>query len=66
MRSTYAGSKGLDKRTDLGGLNLSKVPKVLVELGNMRNSKDAANMESKSWRESTARALRNSLANYLQ
>jgi N-acetylmuramoyl-L-alanine amidase len=65
-RSTYTGKKGLDKRTDLGGLNLSKVPKVLVELGNMRNASDANDLKSKAWREQTARSLRDALAAYLQ
>jgi N-acetylmuramoyl-L-alanine amidase len=64
-RSTYTGSKGLDKRTDLGGLNLSKIPKVFVELGNMRNSGDAKDLKSKAWREATARSLRDGLAGYL-
>ena len=37
--ATYiAGGDGLDFRTDLGTLNLSDVPTVMVELGNMRNA----------------------------
>lgn len=64
--STYLGHKGIDRRTDLGGLNLSKVPKVLTELGNMQNSADARHMKSAKWREHVARALRSSLAEYLQ
>ena len=31
--STYLGRDGLDVRSDLGGLNLSDVPKVLIETG---------------------------------
>lgn len=64
-RADYIGRKGLDRRTDLGGLNLSKMPKVLAELGNMRNAGDARRLESAKWRESTARALRAGLARYL-
>jgi N-acetylmuramoyl-L-alanine amidase len=45
-RSTAYGGDGLDVRTDLGTLNLSNVPVVLVELGNMRNAHDAALMSS--------------------
>ena len=32
-----AGGDGLDVRSDLGTLNLSDIPTVMVELGNMRN-----------------------------
>jgi len=64
-RSDYTGKDGLDRRTDLGGLNLSTVPKVLAELGNMQNSRDAAKLKSRAWRQSTARALRDGLARYL-
>jgi N-acetylmuramoyl-L-alanine amidase len=65
-RSTYTASNGLSKRTDLGGLNLSKIPKVFVELGNMRNSGDAKKLKSKAWREDTAAALRDGLASYVK
>ena len=41
-----AGGDGLDARTDLGTLNLSDVPTVMVECGNMRDSGDAAVMTS--------------------
>ena len=65
-RSTYIGNgTGLDRRTDLGGLNLSKVPKVLVELGNMRNAGDASKQESAAWRARAALALRRGLARFL-
>ena len=37
-----AGGDGLDFRSDLGTLNLSNVPTVMVELGNMKNAADAA------------------------
>ena len=43
--ATYiAGGDGLDIRPDLGTLNLSDVPTVMVELGNMRNRRDARRM----------------------
>jgi N-acetylmuramoyl-L-alanine amidase len=64
-RADYIGRAGLSRRTDIGGLNLSTRPKVLVELGNMRNSSDARKLKSRSWRQSTARALRDSLDTYL-
>lgn len=64
-RANYIGSKGLSRRTDLGGLNLSTQPKVFVELGNMRNAAEARRLKSRSWRQSTAAALRDGLATYL-
>jgi N-acetylmuramoyl-L-alanine amidase len=56
-RSTYAGSDGIDARTDLGGLTLSDVPKVMVEHGNMRNARDAQLLASPQEQERIATAL---------
>jgi N-acetylmuramoyl-L-alanine amidase len=64
-RANYIAHNGMIARKDLGGLNLSKVPKVLTELGNMRNAADARHMKSAKWREHVARALRSALAAYL-
>ena len=50
-RANYNGGDGLDTRTDLGNLNWSDVPVVLVELGNMRNAGDAARMRSADARD---------------
>ena len=36
--SNYLGAQGLDPRGDLAGLNLSAVPAIYVECGNMRNA----------------------------
>ena len=55
--SDYVGTRGLDVRTDLGGLNLSTVPKVFIECGNMRNAADAARLTSPRFRERIAVAL---------
>jgi N-acetylmuramoyl-L-alanine amidase len=55
--SDYVGVRGLDVRTDLGGLNLSTVPKVFIECGNMRNASDAARLTSPRFRERIAVAL---------
>lgn len=55
--STYYASNGLAERTDLGGLNLSNVPKVFIETGNMRNATDAGLLESADFRSREARAL---------
>lgn len=55
--STYAGVDGLQPRSDLGGLNLTTVPKVLIECANMRNAIDAALTESASWQALAARGI---------
>jgi N-acetylmuramoyl-L-alanine amidase len=57
-RSSYiGGASGLVTRDDLGGLNLSRVPKAFVELGNMRNAADARLLERTAHRDRIARAL---------
>jgi len=61
----YIGHAGLDVRTDLGGLNLSTVPKVFVETGNMRNAGDAARLESADYRQREAVALARGLETFL-
>jgi N-acetylmuramoyl-L-alanine amidase len=63
--STYFGVDGLVERNDLGGLNLSNVPKVFVETGNMRNATDAALLESTDFRQRAADALAAGLARFL-
>jgi len=63
--STYFGSQGLVERSDLGGLNLSDVPKVIVETGNMRSATDAALLESADFRQRVAQALAAGIARYL-
>ncbi len=59
--ATYIARNGLDLRGDLGGLNLSTVPKVFVELGNMRNAADARLLKSTKQRERMAQALADGL-----
>jgi len=64
--STYAGRAGLDVRSDLGGLNLSNVPKVFVETANMRSSWDAARLRRAAYRQREAAALARGLETFLQ
>ena len=52
-----AGGDGLDVRADLGTLNLSDVPTVMVELGNMRSPAEARVMTSPRGRARYARGL---------
>lgn len=61
----YVGANGLDRRSDLGGLNLSDVPKVFVETGNMRNATDVALLSDPAWRQRAAEALAAGLRQYL-
>lgn len=65
--STYTGTRtgGLVTRSDLGGLNLSTVPKVFIECGNMRNATDARRMGSPAWRQRAATALAAGLTTFL-
>jgi N-acetylmuramoyl-L-alanine amidase len=63
--STYIGSDGLYGRDDLAGLNLAQYPAVLVELGNMKNADEAAQMESADGRARYAAAVTNGITAYL-
>ncbi|MFV0136282.1 N-acetylmuramoyl-L-alanine amidase [Streptomyces sp. HMX87] len=65
--SNYVGGgTGLVTRTDLGGLNLSTVPKVFVECGNMRDSKDAALLSSGAWRQKAAQGISEGIVSFLR
>jgi N-acetylmuramoyl-L-alanine amidase len=55
----------VDVRGDLGTLNLSDVPVVMVELGNMRDDRDAALMTSEAGRRRYARALSSGISRFL-
>jgi N-acetylmuramoyl-L-alanine amidase len=63
--STYDGRDGIALRTDLAGLNLSRVPAVFVEVANMQNRVDEAPMETPAYRERVAHALADGLTRYL-
>lgn len=60
-----AGGDGLDFRSDLATLNLSNVPTVMVELGNMRNRKDARFMRSRHGESTYARGLEHAVRQFL-
>ena len=62
-RSNYiGGGSGLVQRSDLGGLNLSRVPKAFVELANMRNAGDARRLRRSPQRDRYAIALARAIA----
>ncbi|GGJ98177.1 N-acetylmuramoyl-L-alanine amidase [Streptomyces camponoticapitis] len=65
--SNYLGDDtGLDVRDDLGGLNLSTVPKVFIECGNMRDSKDIALLTSAEWRQKAAQGMADGISGFLK
>ncbi|MDG9716024.1 N-acetylmuramoyl-L-alanine amidase [Streptomyces sp. DH24] len=65
--ANYVGDgTGLVTRTDLGGLNLSTVPKVFIECGNMRDSKDAALLTSGAWRQKAAQGISEGIVSFLR
>jgi N-acetylmuramoyl-L-alanine amidase len=63
--SNYIGKDGINTRSDMGGLNLSVVPKVLIECGNMRNAGDAAMETNPTDRQRMAEGMAAGLAAYL-
>ena len=63
--SNYLGTNGIMPRGDLGGLNLSTVPKVFIECGNMRNATDASMMHSDAFQQSAAAAIDTAVVQFL-
>ena len=64
--ATYtAGGDGIDVRSDLATLNLSDVPTVMVELGNMRSAAEARAMASPAGRARYARGLVSGVRRFL-
>jgi N-acetylmuramoyl-L-alanine amidase len=64
--ATWYGPGGYRTRTDLGTLNNSNVPAVMIELGNMKNRSDAAWMTSATHRNNVyAAGLVDGLTRYL-
>lgn len=64
--STYDGTNGITFRDDLAGLNLTTVPKVLIECGNMQNITDAALLTSSSFQQKAADALAAAVTTFLK
>jgi N-acetylmuramoyl-L-alanine amidase len=63
--SDYYGSNGIEFRDDLAGLNLTTVPKVLIESGNMTNAADAALLTSPRFQRELAAALNAAILAFL-
>jgi N-acetylmuramoyl-L-alanine amidase len=63
--STYDGTNGIALRDNLAGLNLTTVPKVLIECGNMRNATDATRLVRPSFQRLAAKALAEAITQFL-
>jgi N-acetylmuramoyl-L-alanine amidase len=64
--STYNGDQGVMLRDDLAGLNLTTVPKVLIECGNMRNATDAQLLVSPAFQRQVANAIETAIVRFLR
>ncbi len=64
--SNYDGKNGINHRDDLAGLNLTKVPKILIEVGNMKNPTDAKMLTSAKFQQLVARALLEAIIKFLK
>jgi N-acetylmuramoyl-L-alanine amidase len=63
--SDYYGHDGYISRDDLAGLNLTTMPKVLIESGNMNNAADAALLVRPGVQRAIAAALGTAIARFL-
>lgn len=61
----YIADEGYSERDDLGGLNLSDVPIVFLEAGNMRNATDADQLADPTFQDQIARAIVDALIDFL-
>ncbi|OIJ26954.1 hypothetical protein UG56_010425 [Nocardioides luteus] len=64
--ASYLGKGGFVERDDLAGLNLTTVPQVLLETGNMRNAADARLLKSDRFQAKVAAAIERAMAAYLR
>jgi N-acetylmuramoyl-L-alanine amidase len=55
--ANYYATNGIRTRTDFATFNLSDIPTVMVELGNMKNAGDASRMRSTAGRDRYAAGL---------
>jgi N-acetylmuramoyl-L-alanine amidase len=63
--SDYYGHNGYIRRDDLAGLNLTTMPKVLIECGNMRNAADARLLVQARVQRKIASALAAAIVKFL-
>lgn len=66
-RSTYLGAgTAITPRGDIAGMNLSRVPAVMLEAGNMRNAAEAALLRSPAFQDKEAYALAGAAQTFLR
>jgi N-acetylmuramoyl-L-alanine amidase len=63
--SNYDGSGSFAPRDNLAGLNLTTVPKVLIECVNMRNATDAARLVKPTFQRLAARSMAEAITAFL-
>jgi N-acetylmuramoyl-L-alanine amidase len=64
--SNYDGSGGFAPRDNLAGLNLTTVPKVLIECVNMRNATDAARLVKPAFQRIAAKSMADAITAFLR
>lgn len=64
--SNYDGSNGFAPRDNLAGLNLTTVPKVLIECVNMRNAADAARLVKPAFQRLAAKSMAEAITGFLK
>lgn len=64
--SDYDGSGGFAPRDNLAGLNLTTIPKVLIECANMRNAADAARLVKPAFQRLAAKSMAEAITTFLQ
>jgi N-acetylmuramoyl-L-alanine amidase len=63
--STYLGTHAIYASNAYGGTDLSYVPKIFIETGNMRNRTDAALLESPAFRQRVARGIASGITRFI-
>jgi N-acetylmuramoyl-L-alanine amidase len=63
--ANYYATNGLIARTDLGTLNWSDVPIAMIEMGNMRNTRDAMRLKSSAGKDRYAAGIVRGIRIYL-
>jgi N-acetylmuramoyl-L-alanine amidase len=66
LAATGAKSRGTSKRTDMAGFNWSKVPSVIVEMGNMDNKTDDKLLASSAYQDKLAAGIAKGIMAYLK